>query len=107
MPTAIRPPNSEVGFTHDSQRSPAPSSGTRPDAMPPATVPRKNGVRMLEVAKTTPKSRAWPRVSEYFRKAKLAPRSTMPSSASSSGSTSVDIAAAKDSGKPVHQVTST
>ena len=75
--------------------------------MAPATVPRKNGVRTDDVAKTTPNSRAWPSVSAYLRNAKLAPRSTIPSSARSSGSTSVDIAAAKASGKPVHQITRT
>ena len=60
-----------------------------------------------DTAKITPNSRAWRRVAEYLRNAKLAPRSTMPSSARSNGTTSVDIVAANDSGNPVHQITST
>lgn len=46
VPSAITPPNTPVGFSQDAHRSPYPSAGTRPDAMPPATVPRKNGARI-------------------------------------------------------------
>jgi hypothetical protein len=107
VPTAITPPKREVGVTHDAHRSPSPSAGTRPDAIAPAMVPKKNGAITDEQAKTTPKSRACARVPEYLRKAKLAPRSTMPSSASRNGTKRVFIAAAKVSGKAVHHVTST
>ncbi len=58
-----------------------------------------------EPANTAPKSRACASVAEYLRNAKLAPRSTMPTSASASGNVSVVVAAAKVSGKPVHQIT--
>jgi hypothetical protein len=54
-----------------------------------------------------PNNRAWPSVPAYLRKAKLAPRSTIPSRANNSGRISVVIAAAKDRGKPVHHTTRT
>ena len=60
-----------------------------------------------EAAKTTPKRRAWPSVAAYLRKAKLAPRSTIPSRARTSGTKSVLMVAAKETGNAVHQVTST
>ena len=96
--TAITPPKNDVGVSQDDHRSPRPCAGTRPEAIAPATAPRKNGVTTEEAAKTTPKNRARPRVSEYLRNAKLEPRSTIPSSAKSIGRISVDIAEANDSG---------
>ena len=107
MPTAITPPMSDVGLSHDDQTSPRPSAGTRPDATAPATVPRKNGVISDAPAKTTPNSRACAIVAAYLRNAKAAPRSTMPSSANSIGKIKVFMAAANASGNPVHHVTST
>jgi hypothetical protein len=97
----------EVVVSQLAHTSPRPSAGTRPDAMAPATQPRKNGVINDDPAKTTPNRRAWARVSEYLRKAKAAPRSTIPSRARSIGMISVLIAEAKDCGKAVHHVTST
>jgi len=87
--------------------SPYPPAGIRPDAIAPATVPRKNGVITDEAAKIAPKNRAWAKVSAYLRNAKLAPRNTIPANASISGMNSVVIAAAKAAGKPVHQITNT
>ena len=82
-----------------------PVAGTRPDAIAPTTAPRKNGVISEEPANTTPNNRAWPSVAAYLRNAKPAPRSTMPSSARNSGTASVLMVAANDSGKPVHHIT--
>ena len=105
MPTAMRPPKIEVGLTQESISGPRADAGTRPDAIAPATQPKKNGVISDEAAKIAPNSRAWARVAAYLRKANDAPRKTIPSSARSSGMTSVLIIAANDSGKAVHQVT--
>jgi hypothetical protein len=55
----------------------------------------------------TPNRRAWASVAAYLRNAKLAPRSTIPSSASSNGTARLLIVAAKVVGKPVHHITST
>ena len=107
MPTEIEPVNSDVGLIQDDHGSPYPPSGTRPEASEPAIVPRKNGASTEEVANTTPNSFACHSVSLYLRNAKLAPRRTMPTSASTSGTYSVVIAAANDRGKPVHHITST
>lgn len=52
VPTATTPPTSEVGISQDPHRSPRYSNGTRPEAMEPATVPRKNGVISDEPANT-------------------------------------------------------
>src|ERR1700688_673397 len=63
---ARQPPISEVGLIHEPTRSPYPPAGTRPEAMAPATVPRKNGVISDEPAKIAPNKRAWVKVSAYL-----------------------------------------
>ena len=107
MPTATIPPTSDVVPVQDDHGSPSPWAGTRPEAMAPATVPRKKGVTTDEAAKTTPKNRAWPKVAAYLRNANAEPRSTMPTRARTSGTASVVATAAKVEGKPVHHTTST
>src|SRR6201997_3520411 len=105
--TARQPPTSDVGLIHEPIGSPYPPAGTRPDAIAPATVPRKNGVITDEAAKIALKNCAWEKVAAYLRNAKLAPRNTIPAKASMSGMNSVVIAAANAAGKPVHHTTST
>src|SRR6476660_5106900 len=105
--TARHPPTTDVGLSHDLIGSPYPSAGTRPEAIAPATVPRKNGVITDEPAKITPKNLACAYVSAYSRNAKPAPRSTIPASASIIGINSVVVAAAKAMGNPVHHMTRT
>ena len=57
--TAMTPPSTDVGFSQlveDVARAPSPA-GTRPDATPPTTAPRKNGVITDDDANATPKMR--------------------------------------------------
>jgi hypothetical protein len=75
--------------------------------MPPTAVPKKNGVISEDPANTAPNSLASPNVARFLRSAKLAPRNTIPASASVSGMLSVIVAAAKAVGKPDHYTTST
>jgi hypothetical protein len=105
--TASTPPTIDVGFTQLDQGSPAsPPAGTRPEAMAPATVPMKNGTSTDEMAKAAPKLRRSRVRNTALRKAKLAPRSTMPSAANVSGTNSVRVIEANASGKPDHSTTS-
>jgi hypothetical protein len=73
--------------------------------MAPMTVPMKNGVSSEEKAKVAPATRC--RLSRVIslRKAKPAPRSTTPPTASQSGSAAVVITAANASGNPVQKMT--
>lgn len=58
MATARVPARIEVGFHQLVTMSPAAMpSGMRPEAIPPATVPRKNGVRTEDAANAVPNSR--------------------------------------------------
>ena len=98
--------NTEVGFHQLRSRSPAASpAGTRPDAMAPATVPRKNGVSTDEDANAAPNTRRCHGTVLVLRNAKAAPRAMMPSAARVSGTYRVDITAAKTGGNPVHSST--
>ena len=65
--------------------SPYPRVGTRPQAMPPATAPRKKGVMTDEAAKAAPAIRCWSVRTTTFRNANPEPRTTMPRAASPSG----------------------
>src|ERR1700693_1026784 len=105
--TARQPAISDVGVIHVQIRSPYPRAGIRPEAIAPATVPRKNGVISDDAAKIAPNNLAWVKVSAYLRNAKLAPRKTIPASASISGMNRVVVAAANAAGKAVHQNTRT
>src|SRR6202165_5712811 len=78
--TARQPPTSDVGLIHEPIRLPYPPAGTRPEAIAPATAPRKNGVISDDPAKIAPNNLAWANVSAYLRNAKLAPRNTIPAS---------------------------
>ena len=77
-----------------------------PVAMAPITVPMKNGVSSEEKAKVAPRPRCRPGWLTSFRKAKPAPRSTIPSRASHSGSAAAVITAANACGKAVQNTTS-
>ena len=59
--------------------------GTRLEATPPTTVPRKNGVARDDAAKQAPKKRRIGSELTLLRKANAAPRAIMPNAASVSG----------------------
>ena len=103
--TARTPPIHDVGPVHDVHTSPLPSLGTRPLAIAPAIIPRKNGVISDEAANTMPWSCASRAVAENLRKAKAPPRSTMPPPTSSQGMNNVVMIAPNASGKPVQRKT--
>src|ERR1700682_2113170 len=103
--TARQPPTNDVGLSQDLIWSPYPPAGTRPDATAPTTVPKKNGVITDDPAKIAPNNLACVNVAAYLRNAKLAPRNTIPTSASHNGMNRVVVAAAKAAGNPVHQIT--
>src|SRR4051795_7536204 len=96
----------EVGLTQLSHGSPAtPPDGTRSEAMAPSAEPRQYGTSTDETAKAAPKLR-WSRVRRTaLRNAKLAPRSTMPSAASVSGTKRVRPIEPYASGKHVQRTT--
>src|SRR3990172_2269844 len=99
---ARRPIRTEVGFSQLAHGSPAAlPAGTRPLAMAPPAAPRKNGVTTDEIAKTAPAARRPGRPSATGRKAKAAPRRTMPRAARLSGTNRVDMIAAKAGGNAV------
>jgi hypothetical protein len=60
-------------------------AGTRPEAIPPATVPRKNGVSTDAPANAAPNSRAVSEVVLSLRNANAEPRAMIPSATSVSG----------------------
>src|SRR5581483_5177334 len=95
--TARTPPRIDVGLSQLLNVPP----GTRPDAMPPATVPRKNGVTTDELAKDALASADEP----ALRKANPDPRSTMPSAARPGGTNNVVMIADNADGNPVHRTT--
>jgi hypothetical protein len=59
--------------------------------MPPAIAPMQNGTSTDERANAAPKMRRKLRVTTALRKAKLAPRNTMPSAAIASGTNMVSV----------------
>ena len=82
-------------------------TGTRPPAIAPTTVPRKNGVSTDDAPNTVVES-ARPRARRAVCwNAKPAPRRTIPNAARLSGMNSVEKMASKADGKPVHRTTST
>ena len=105
--TAITPTMIPVGFHQALTASPsALPSGTYPPAMPPTTVPRKNGVMMDATPNATAlgHSNHVPRASG--RNAYDEPRRMMPNAARNSGTYMVLITDAKASGNDVHMTTS-
>ena len=79
--------------------------GTRPDTIAPTAAPRKNGVTTDEMAKTAPAARRPVRFAAVGRKAKAAPRRTIPSAARLRGTNRVDMIAANAGGKAVQRMT--
>ena len=73
--------------------------------MAPITVPMKNGVTSEEKAKAAPAARCRGSGDSSLRNANPAPRSTIPATASHSGSAQVVITAANAAGKPVQKMT--
>ena len=104
--TASTPPRIDVGLIQLVHGSPAtPPAGTRPDAIAPATAPMQNGTSTEDIANAAPKLR-WSRVrNTALRKAKLDPRSTIPSAARVSGTNSVSMIDANASENAVHSTT--
>ena len=103
---ASSPTRTEVGFSQLVHGSPAAlPAGTRPLAIAPPAAPRKNGVTTDEIAKTAPAARRPESPAATGRKAKAAPRRTIPRAASVSGTKRVDMIAAKAGGKAVQRMT--
>ena len=83
----------------------SPPAGTRPEAMAPATAPMQKGTSTDDAAKAAPKlRRSRVRITD-LRKAKLAPRITMPSAAMVRGTNKVSVIDANTSGNAVHSTT--
>ena len=59
--------------------------GTRPEATPPTTAPRKYGVTSEDRANVAPRKRRIARVVTLLRKANAAPRAIIPKAASVNG----------------------
>ena len=60
-------------------------TGTRPEAIPPTTVPRKNGTSSDESANTEPSERCSKMLAAWPRRAKAEPRRMIPTAARNSG----------------------
>src|SRR4029077_17052652 len=97
---------SDVGLSQLVITSPrAMPTGTRPEAIAPATVPRKKGVTTDDAAKAIPNAR-WSDSSDTApRKAKAEPRRITPNATAVSGTYSVDAIAEKTVGNPVQVTT--
>ena len=96
----------DVGLSQLVTRFPAASpSGTRPDAIPPATVPMANGVSNEDMAKAAPNRRRRGVVYDTLRKANPAPRATMPNTDSSRGTVRVVMIAVNARGNAVQRTT--
>ena len=98
---------SEVGFSHASAPASAFSTSTRPDAMPPSTVPKKKGTSTEAEANTAPSTRASAIVAAWPRRANAVPRAMMPRAARKSGRARLAKIAPKATGNAVHAITST
>src|SRR5215213_11443854 len=104
----MTPPSTDVGFTQLVTTSPsAMPGGTRPEATPPTTAPRKYGVTRDDRAKPAPRKRRIGSVVMLLRKAKAAPRAIMPNAARVSGMYSVVTTAANAPENAVHSTTRT
>src|SRR3954471_16005725 len=102
----MTPPRADVGVTQDVMTSPAAiPGGTRPEATPPTTAPRKYGVTSDEIAKEAPRRRRMPSVVMLFRNANAAPRAIIPNAASVRGMYMVVTTDANAPEKPVHRTT--
>src|SRR3954469_16436874 len=93
------------GASQVEKASPLPSGGTLPAAIAPTTVPMKNGVSSEEIAKVAPIARRSRSPTTDLRKAKPAPRRTIPSAASAIGTYNVVKIALKAGGKAVQRTT--
>jgi hypothetical protein len=97
--TASTPIVTDVGFSQLVSRSPlAFPTGTRPDAIAPATVPSANGVSTDESANTRSMARCPRAASSWPRTAYAVPRRMMPSRAMNSGTASVEVIEPKATG---------
>ena len=75
-----------MGLSQEVTTSPvAMPGGTRLEATPPTTVPRKNGVASDDAAKQAPKKRRIGSELMLLRNANAAPRAIMPKAASVNG----------------------
>jgi hypothetical protein len=104
--TASTPTTIDVGLSQLVTTLPAAlPSGTRPEAIPPSAVPKKNGVRTEDIANTAPNSRCLDRRCASLRNANPVPRRTMPRAATLSGIDSVVMMEAKAGPNAVHSRT--
>ena len=105
MSTASTPPSTDVGLSQLVIGSPCPAVGTRPEAMPPTTAPKQNGVSTDDAANAAPFTRCSAVRIDTLRNAKPDPRSTIPNAAMPSGMYWVVMIAANAVGKPDHSTT--
>src|SRR4051812_22334704 len=104
----MTPPRADVGLTQLVMTSPAAiPGGTRPEATPPTTAPRKYGVISDDNANEAPRNRRMPSVVMLLRNANAAPRAIIPKAASVSGMYIVVTTEANAGENPVHITTST
>jgi hypothetical protein len=99
------PVSSDVALVQAARLAWLASAGIWPVAMAPITVPMKNGVTSEENAKVAPRARCALSPETSLRNANPAPRSTIPASASHSGSATVVITAANACGNAVQKMT--
>ena len=86
MSTAITPISADVGFSQLSHGSPvALPIPTRPEAIPPSTAPKQNGISTEAVANSVPSTRASFIVAAWPRSANAVPRKMIPIAARNSG----------------------
>src|SRR5579883_1284664 len=100
------PPSQDVGLAQEPTTDPeATPGGTRPEAMPPATAPRKKGVSTEAAANTQPSALLEAGSCTALRKAKAEPRRMTPTATAVRGTYMVEAMEAKAEGKPVHRTT--
>ena len=80
---------------------------TRPDAIPPSTAPKKNGISTEAEANSAPSTRASLIVAAWPRSANAVPRKMIPIAARKSGICSVEKIEPNAVGKAVQTITST
>src|SRR3954470_12732535 len=104
----MTPPSTDVGLIQLVITFPsAMPGGTRPEATPPTTAPRKKGVTSEDRAKPAPRKPRMGSVGMLLRKAKAAPRAIIPKAASVNGMYSVVTTAAKAPENAVQSTTRT
>src|ERR1700694_260573 len=96
----MAPPRIDVGVTHA-----VAVPGTRPEAIAPQTVPKKNAVTTDDEANTTPARRRSEVRTSALRNANALPRRTIPRAARPRGMNRVVVMAANAAGNALQRTT--